>query len=251
MRADQLLVSRGLAPSRAAAQRLIARGAARWHAPAGWVVPRKAGEALPDDCEVRVDDDAELRYASRGGLKLEGALARSGVDPHGLVCLDLGQSTGGFSDCLLRAGAARVVGVDVGHGQLHESLRADPRVRAFEGLNVRALDAAALGEAFPHGGFDLVVADLSFISLAHALAPAFALARPGARLIALVKPQFELGPGAVDRRGVVRDDARYEGLRERIERAARERGWIPEDWFDSPLAGGDGNREFFLEARKR
>ncbi len=250
IRADQLLVLRGLAPSRSAAQRLIARGAASWRAPTGWVVPRKAGEALPHDCEIRVDDDAELRYASRGGLKLEGALARSGVDPHGLACLDLGQGTGGFTDCLLRAGAGRVVGVDVGRGQLHASLRTDPRVRAFEALNVRALDAAALGEAFPHGGFDLVVADLSFISLAHALAPACALARPGARLVALVKPQFELGPGAVDRRGIVRDRAHDASLRERIERAARDSGWVAEDWFDSPIAGGDGNREFFLEARK-
>jgi len=249
-RVDQLLVSRALAPSRSAAQRLLERGVVRWRAPDGWIAPRKAGEKLPDDCEIRIDDAAELRYASRGGLKLEGALARSGIDPSALACLDLGQSTGGFTDCLLRAGAARVVGVDVGHGQLHESLRADPRVRVFEGLNVRALDAAALGEAHPAGGFDLVVADLSFISLAHAFAPAFALAREGARMLALVKPQFELGPDAVDRRGIVRDAARYEGLRERIEGAARTSGWKPEAWFDSPVTGGDGNREFFLEARR-
>lgn len=248
-RTDRLLVARGLAPSRSAAQRLIERGAVRWHAQGGWIAPRKAGEELPDDCELRIDDDAELRYVSRGGLKLEGALARGRLDVHGLACLDLGQSTGGFTDAVLRAGAARVVGVDVGHGQLHASLRDDPRVRAFEGMNVRALDAAALGDAAPPRGFDLVVADLSFIPLAHALAPARALARAGAHLLALVKPQFELGPGAVDRRGVVRDAARYGGLRERIEASARQHGWIPEDWFDSPVTGGDGNREFFLKAR--
>jgi len=250
IRADQLLVARGLAPTRSAAQRLIDRGAVRWLGSHGWIAPRKAGERIPDGCEIQVSDDAELRYVSRGGLKLEGALATSGIDAGGLACLDLGQSTGGFTDCLLRADARCVVGVDVGHGQRHESVRADPRVRAFEGLNVRALDAAALADAFPPGGFDLVVADLSFISLAHALAPAFALARPGARMLALVKPQFELGPGAVDRRGVVRDGERYAEVRERIEQSARDSGWIPEDWLDSPIAGGDGNREFFLEARK-
>lgn len=247
-RTDRLLVARGLAPSRSAAQRLIERGAVRWHAPGGWTAPRKAGEELPDDCELRIDDDAELRYVSRGGLKLEGALALGGLDPRGLSCLDLGQSTGGFTDALLRAGAARVVGVDVGHGQLHASLRGDPRVRAFEGINVRALDAATLGDAAPPHGFDVVVADLSFIPLAHALGPAHELARAGARLLALVKPQFELGPGAVDRRGIVRDADRYGGLRERIETSARGHGWIPRNWFDSPVTGGDGNREFFLEA---
>jgi len=249
-RTDRLLVARGLAPSRSAAQRLIERGAVRWRAPAGWIAPCKAGEDLPDDCELRIDDDAELRYVSRGGLKLEGALARCGFDVHGLACLDLGQSTGGFTDCLLRAGALRVVGIDVGHGQLHASLRRDPRVRAFEGVNVRTLDASALGEAFPPQGFDLVVADLSFLSLAHALAPAHALTRHDGHLLALVKPQFELGPGAVDRRGIVRDAGRYGELRERLEASAREHGWNPEDWFDSPITGGDGNREFFLKARR-
>ncbi len=250
IRADRLLVARGLAPTRSAAQRLIDGGAVRWRGAHGWARTHKAGERLPESCEIEVCDDAELRFVSRGGLKLEHALARSGIDATGLACLDLGQSTGGFTDCLLRAGAAHVVGVDVGHAQLHESLRADPRVRPIEGLNVRALDAAALGGDCPHGGFDLVVADLSFISLAHALAPAFALARPGGRLLALVKPQFELGPGAVDRRGIVREVSRYAEVRERVERAARESGWTPEGWFDSPIAGGDGNREFFLEARK-
>lgn len=247
MRADRLLVARGLAPSRTLAQRLIEAGRVR----AGTLEVRKPSDPLPDDAPVTVASGDEDRYVSRGGVKLAAALRAFDVDPRALDCLDVGQSTGGFTDCLLQAGAARVVGVDVGHGQLHESLRADPRVHAFEGLNVRTLDAAALGDACPAGGFDLIVADLSFIPLAHAFAPALALARPGARLLALVKPQFELGPRAVDRRGIVRDSALYAGLRERIERQARESGWIPEDWFDSPVAGGDGNREFFLKARSR
>ena len=249
-RADQLLVRHGLAPSRSAAQRLIARGAVRWLGPQGWTAPRKVGEDLPDDCELQVCDDAELRFVSRGGLKLAGALEHTRLDVRALACLDLGQSTGGFTDCLLAAGAAHVTGIDVGHGQLHERLRADPRVHAFEGVNVRTLEAAALGAACPPGGFDLVVADLSFISLAHALRPAYALARAGARLLALVKPQFELGPGGVDRRGLVRDATRYETVRRDIEGAAALAGWQVLEWFDSPIRGGDGNREFFLYARK-
>ena len=256
MRIDQLLVRRGLAPSRSAAQRLIAVGAVRWRAPAGWTAPTKAGDDVPDDCELQLTDDAELRYVSRGGLKLEGALAASGVDPRGMVCLDLGQSTGGFTDCLLQAGAARVVGIDVGHGQLHPALRSDPRVLAIEGLNVRAIAGAgaaappAFAESVPDAGFDLVVADLSFISLTHALAPAASLLRSGGTLLALVKPQFELGPGAVDARGLVRDAKRLDGLRERIEEEARRAGLHPRDWFDSPIRGGDGNREFFIHASK-
>ena len=140
MRVDQLLVSRGLAPTRSAAQRLILGGAVRWRAAGdGWRRPRKPGEALAENCEIEITDDAELRYVSRGGLKLEHALAVGDIDVREKICLDLGQSTGGFTDCLLQAGAARVVGVDVGHGQLHPRLRDDPRVTAFEGLNVRAL----------------------------------------------------------------------------------------------------------------
>ena len=125
MRADQLLVQQGLAPTRSAAQRLIERGAVRWLGPQGWKVPKKAGEELPEGCELELTDDAELRWASRGGLKLEGVLRDSGLSVAGAVALDVGQSTGGFTDVLLSAGAAHVVGVDVGHGQLHESLRID------------------------------------------------------------------------------------------------------------------------------
>ena len=135
MRADQLLVQRGLAPTRSAAQRLIERGAVRWRAlypPHAWAVPRKAGEDLPDAIELEITDDAELRFVSRGGLKLDGALARVGIDVTGLVCLDVGQGTGGFTDALLQRGAARVVGLDVGHGQLAEKLRGNARVTALK-----------------------------------------------------------------------------------------------------------------------
>lgn len=250
MRVDQLLVARGLAASRARARELIEAGAVRARIGASEQVLRKASLELADDTPLTVEAGAGLRYASRGGLKLAGALARAGVDARGLTCLDLGQSTGGFTDCLLQAGALRVVGVDVGHGQLRAPLRGDPRVQAFEGVNVRALVPATLGAAFPTAGFDLVVVDLSFISLAHALAPAFALARPGARLLALVKPQFEVGPGGVDRHGIVRDPALYDVVRRKVCDAAAAAGWAVDDWFESPIRGGDGNREFFLYARK-
>ena len=160
MRADQLLVERGLAASRSQAQRLIAAGV-RWLGPTGWQAITKNGDDLPAQAEIELVDTAEARYVSRGGLKLEGALAASGIAPADRVCLDAGQSTGGFTDCLLRQGAARVVGVDVGHGQLHPSLRADPRVTCLERINVRSLVASDL----PVSSFDLIVGDLSFISL--------------------------------------------------------------------------------------
>lgn len=250
MRADQLLVARGLAASRARARELIEVGAVSARIGERDEILRKPSADLADDTPLAVAPEAVLRYVSRGGLKLAGALERARVDARGLTCLDLGQCTGGFTDCLLQAGAARVVGVDVGHGQLHARLRRDERVHAFERLNVRALDAAQLGTAFPPGGFDLVVADLSFISLTYALAPAFALARPGAHLLALVKPQFEVGPEGVDRHGIVRDPGRYQSVRRKLCDAAADAGWTVEGWFDSPIRGSDGNREFLLDARK-
>ena len=253
MRADQLLVARGLAASRTRARELIDAGAVRLRTATGVETLRKPSAQLAEGAELQVDDAAHPRHVSRGGLKLEGALAATGVDPSGMTCLDLGQSTGGFTDCLLQAGAARVVGIDVGHGQLHPRLRDDPRVSAFEGVNVRGLPEAAdatLRAALPAAGFDLAVADLSFISLGHALGPAAALLREGGSLLALVKPQFELGPGGVDARGIVRDESRHAEVRERIEAAARAAGLAPRGWCESPIRGGDGNREFFLYAVK-
>jgi 23S rRNA (cytidine1920-2'-O)/16S rRNA (cytidine1409-2'-O)-methyltransferase len=238
MRADQLLVQRGLAPSRSAAQRLIEHGAVRWLGPRGWAVPRKAGDELPAGCELELTDDAELRWASRAGLKLEGALARTGLDVRGRVCLDVGQSTGGFSDVLLARGAKRVVGVDVGHGQLHPRLRADARVHAIEGVNARSITAAAL----PEPAYDLVVADLSFISLTLVLPALAPLARGD--LLLLVKPQFEMQPGEA------LDKAAYARVEARIRDACAAAGLAVRDWFDSPITGGDGNREFFVHAQR-
>jgi 23S rRNA (cytidine1920-2'-O)/16S rRNA (cytidine1409-2'-O)-methyltransferase len=249
MRIDLLLVQRELAPNRSAAQRLIARGAVRWLGPAGWAAPTKAGEDLPEACEVVVTDDAELRWASRAGLKLEAAIARTGIDVQGRVCLDAGQSTGGFTDVLLARGAAQVVGFDVGHGQLLARLRADPRVVALEGLHVRQLAGSALAAHAPAGGFGLVVADLSFISLAGSIAHlAPWLAADGDALL-LVKPQFEVGPQHVGKGGVVRDPAQYPRVEAAVREACVAAGWSVLDYFPSAVTGGDGNREFFVRAR--
>lgn len=245
MRADQLLVQRGLAPSRSAAQRLIAQGAVRWLGPSGWAAPRKAGDELPDGCELRLTDDAELRWVSRGGLKLEGALAHTGIDVAGRTCLDVGQSTGGFTDVLLARGAAKVVGIDVGHGQLHERLRGDPRVTVLEGINARHLDAASL----PVSRFDLIVGDLSFISLTLVLPALVPLLEADGELLMLVKPQFELQPADIGKGGLVRDETAYARVQARIREACAACGLAVVDWFASPIAGGDGNREFFVRAR--
>ena len=246
MRADQLLVQRGLAPSRSAAQRLIAQGAVRWRGPAGWAAPRKAGDELPEGCELQVADDAELRWVSRGGLKLEGALAHCALDVSGKTCLDVGQSTGGFTEVLLARGAAKVVGIDVGPGQLHAKLRGDPRVTALEGVNARHLDAAAL----PLSSFELIVGDLSFISLTLVLPALAPLLAEGGELLMLAKPQFELQPADIGRGGIVRDAAAYTRVEQRIRAACAECALDVVDWFASPIRGGDGNNEFFVRARR-
>jgi 23S rRNA (cytidine1920-2'-O)/16S rRNA (cytidine1409-2'-O)-methyltransferase len=243
MRADQLLVERGMAPTRSAAQRLIATGAVRWRAPAGWRVPSKAGEDLPSSAELEITDDAELRFVSRGGLKLDGALARLGLEVAGMTCLDLGQSTGGFTDALLQRGATHVVGVDVGHGQLHPRLAADARVTALEGVNARHLEAAQV----PVARFDLIVGDLSFISLTLVL-PALVPLLGDGHLLLLVKPQFELQPIDIGSGGQVKTQAAYAHAEKRLRKACATNGLEVLDWFDSATPGGEGAREFFLHA---
>ena len=243
-RADLLTVQRGLAPTRSAAQRLIAQGAVRWLAPSGWAVPRKAGEELPGDCLIEVTDDAELRFVSRGGLKLDGALAKLRIDVAGTTCLDIGQSTGGFTDVLLSRGAKHVVGIDVGHGQLHPRLAADARVTALEGVNARHLDASQL----PFASFDLVVGDLSFISLALVL-PALVPLTGGALLL-LVKPQFELQPVDIGADGQVKSASAYGHVEAKLRKACARNGLEVLAWLDSATLGGKGAREFFLHARR-
>jgi 23S rRNA (cytidine1920-2'-O)/16S rRNA (cytidine1409-2'-O)-methyltransferase len=265
MRADQLLVERGLAASRSQAVRLIA-GGMRWR-DAGtsdaWRSVVKNKDEVPESAELELDDAAEARYVSRGGLKLEGALAVSGVDPTGKLCLDVGQSTGGFTDCLLQRGAAKVVGVDVGHGQLHAKLREDARVVAIEGVNARALSADDLAEEPEEGDdgepeegagessaprFDLIVGDLSFISLTLVLPAVVQFLADDGQLLMLVKPQFELQPGQVGKGGIVRDESMYAVVEKRLHDACAALELKVLRWFDSPIAGGDGNREFFIHA---
>jgi 23S rRNA (cytidine1920-2'-O)/16S rRNA (cytidine1409-2'-O)-methyltransferase len=249
MRADQLLVERGVAVSRSQALRLIAHGVS-WRSAGGAFKPvRKGGEELPENAEFRLEDDAEARYVSRGGLKLEAALRASGWSVQDWRCLDVGQSTGGFTDCLLRHGAREVVGVEVGHGQLAAALQNHPQVRTLEGLNAR--DLAPLDPRLMAGaGFDLAVGDLSFISLTLVLPAVVAQLKPGGALLMLVKPQFELQPGQLGKGGVVRDPSLYAQVQTRLLRAGEGLGLQALRWHDSPITGGDGNREFFIQAIK-
>jgi 23S rRNA (cytidine1920-2'-O)/16S rRNA (cytidine1409-2'-O)-methyltransferase len=241
-RLDLLLVDRGLAESRARAQALIM---------AGLVF---SGDRRLDKPGMLIDEDAALAvkgrdhpWVSRGGVKLAHALDRFGIDPAGLVCLDVGASTGGFTDVLLTRGAARVYAVDVGRGQLAWKLRVDPRVILLERVNVRDLTRALIPEPI-----DLVVCDVSFISLTLALPAALALAAPGARLVALVKPQFEAGRAQVGKGGIVRDpDARREVCERISASVAAQLGWQVSGLIDSPIAGAEGNLEYLLAAVRR
>jgi len=234
-RLDVLLVERGLAESRAQAQALVIAG----------LVPgfEKPGTQVADDADLIVERPPP--YVSRAGHKLANALDAFGIDVTGLDCCDVGASTGGFTDVLLQRGAARVVGVDVGHGQLDRRLAADSRVAAREGINARHLDARDL----PVGRFDLIVADLSFISLALVL-PALAPLAAG-DLLLLVKPQFELQPKDIGKGGIVKDAAAYVEVERKLREACEASGLAVVDWFESAITGGDGNREFFLRARSR
>ena len=242
-RLDELLVARGLAPTRAQAKALIMTGRVR----RGTDRLDKPGKEFPADLDVTVEQPP--RFVSRGGEKLAGALTHFALDLHGAHVLDVGASTGGFTDCALQAGAADVVCVDVGRAQLHPKLVGDPRVTNFEKINARHLTARDL----PRSEFDAVVMDLSFISLRSVLPAVWPLLRVGGCLVALVKPQFEAGKAAVDKgRGVIRDaavqDAVLVGIRDFA--LAGLPGARLLGTMDSPITGTDGNREFLLGLRR-
>jgi 23S rRNA (cytidine1920-2'-O)/16S rRNA (cytidine1409-2'-O)-methyltransferase len=239
-RADLLLVERGLFESRARAQAAILAGMVR----ADGAVVRKASETLENGAEIVAT--APHPYVSRGGVKLAHALDVFGIGVEGSLALDVGASTGGFTDVLLRRGARRVYAVDTGRGQLHGSIGKDARVIAFEASDIRTLDPAAIPEPV-----DIVVVDVSFISLALVLAPALAFAGEGAQLVALVKPQFEVGRGLVGRGGIVRDEAARAAAAERCVEHVQALGWHVGGLVDSPIEGGDGNREALLWARRK
>ena len=228
-RLDLLLVERGLAESRAQAQALVLAGLVLGH--------EKPGEQVDEAAELELK--SRPPFVSRGGEKLAHALDAFAIDPAGLDCLDVGASTGGFADVLLQRGAARVIAVDVGYGQLHERLRADPRVTVLERTNARALIELPFAP-------QLVVCDVSFISVRVALPPALALAAPGWQAVVLVKPQFEAGRGDVGKGGVVRDDAVRARVVREVAEAALDWGASTIAVVDSGLPGPKGNRELFL-----
>lgn len=240
LRLDQAMVERGLAPSRSRAADAVSRGAVFIDG----AKAQKAAQKIAPEAEIAVDDPAE-GYVSRAALKLIAALDIFNFLPKGLRIIDIGASTGGFTQVLLERGAAHVHAIDVGHGQLHEAIRKDPRVTSLEGLNARALTSEHID-----GPVGAIVSDVSFISLKLALPPALALAAPGAWLAALVKPQFEVGRKAIGRGGLVRDP--QEGRRAADTIAAWIAGlpgWEVKGLIESPLAGGDGNREYLVGAR--
>jgi 23S rRNA (cytidine1920-2'-O)/16S rRNA (cytidine1409-2'-O)-methyltransferase len=242
VRADQLLVTRGLAPSRARAQALILAGKVY----VGEARVDKAGALLPEDAEIAVRGE-DHPYVSRGGVKLAGALDAFGVDPTGKACLDLGASTGGFTDCLLQRGAARVAAVDVGYGQLAHKLRVDPRVVNLERTNARSLEPSQIG-----GVADLVVVDASFIGIGLLLPAIVRCLAPGGQLVALVKPQFEVGREEAARaRGVIRDAALRSAAIEGVVAEVRAAGLEVLGTCDSVLPGPKGNVEAFVHATQR
>ena len=268
-RIDQVLVTQNLAESRAHAQRLVSDGRVSIHNGRDWQVIKKASYELDDTTPLQVADSDTDKFVSRAGMKLAGALAHTQLSVAGLNVLDLGTSTGGFSDCLLQNGAARVIGVDVGHGQLHTRLQDEPRLTVFENLNARYLDAETLAERFAdlndenknvaritHGFaqfFDLAVADLSFISLTKVL-PIFtnsddSLLKPNGHILMLVKPQFELNADALSKAGIVKDPARYGEVQANILQACVMQDLTVLDYFASPITGTDGNHEFFVFAQ--
>jgi 23S rRNA (cytidine1920-2'-O)/16S rRNA (cytidine1409-2'-O)-methyltransferase len=237
-RADLVLVERGLFESRAKAQAAIAAG--RVTADSNLV--RKPSEPIAVGALLQASP--EHPFVSRGGLKLEAGLSHFGFDPAGHVCLDVGASTGGFTEVLLLRGASRVYAIDVGRGQLHSRLRGDPRVVSLEETDIRSLDPARLPER-P----DFLVMDVSFIPLGVALRPAIALLCAPATLIALIKPQFEAGRADL-KKGIVRDPAVHRRVCEQVAGLVQGAGWHVEGLIASPIEGGDGNREFLLGATR-
>jgi 23S rRNA (cytidine1920-2'-O)/16S rRNA (cytidine1409-2'-O)-methyltransferase len=236
LRLDRLMADRGLAESREKAQALIMAGEVR----VAGVRAAKPGQQVAEDAQVEVL--ARPPWASRGGFKLAGALENFAIDVAGCVCLDIGASTGGFTDVLLKAGAARVHAVDVGAGQLAWSLRTDARVVVHDGINARHLAAQDIGEPV-----DFLCCDVSFISVTLILPAAVPLLRPGGQMVILIKPQFEVGKGQVGKGGIVRDPALHRAACDRVEAAVRELGFATAI-MESPIFGAEGNKEFLLHA---
>jgi len=237
-RLDKLLVDRGLTPSRERAQALILAGKVLVNEQK----VEKAGAAIESGSTLRLLG-GDLRYVSRGGLKLEKALEHWQIDLQGKVCLDIGASTGGFSDCMLQHGAAKVIAVDTGYGQMDFALRNDPRIRLLEKTNARYLQAADVGDPI-----DFIAMDVSFISATLVLPAVIRAASGCPRIVVLVKPQFEAGREAVGKGGIVRDESAQRAAVARVEGALLDLGCTRTESIESPILGGEGNREFLLYA---
>ena len=240
LRLDKLLLDRGLVPSRERAQALILAGTVLVD---GQKI-EKAGTAVDPDAQIRLLGE-DLKYVSRGGLKLEKALEHWHIDVKGKSCLDVGASTGGFTDCLLQHGASRVIAVDTGHGQIDFRLRQDSRVRLLEKTNARYLNHEQVGEVV-----DFIAMDVSFISatliLPAVISAAFPVERQGRQLVVLVKPQFEAGREHVGKGGIVRDEAAQAAAVDKVRQTLLAEGCVSTDVIESPILGAEGNREFLL-----
>jgi 23S rRNA (cytidine1920-2'-O)/16S rRNA (cytidine1409-2'-O)-methyltransferase len=239
-RLDELLVQRGLYSSRSRARDAIVRGTVT----VDGVVAGKPAQNTKSESRIEIFDEARA-YVSRSSLKLKSGISFFNISVKGLNCLDIGASTGGFTQVLLEQGAAHVTAIDVGHGQFDESLQNDPRVTSIEGLNARDLTADHLKHKI-----EAIVCDVSFISLKLALPPALAIAEPGARLIALIKPQFEAGRDAIGRGGIVSDPHEHERVCREISEFLTTENWRVIGITPSSIEGGDGNREFLIAAVK-
>lgn len=250
-RLDVALVERGLAPTRSKAQQLISAGEVEILHGDDWLIAESASRSIKPDEILRVSSASQtLKYVSRGGLKLEAALDHLKLDVRGLRCLDVGLSTGGFTDVLLQREAESVIGIDVGRAQLHPRLKNDPRLQSFEGINVRDLSEQqdVLKEL---KGVKLVVVDVSFISL-ELVIPALAAVWPvGARFLALVKPQFEVGFKNLNGKGIVNDASLYDDVKRRMLLTLEKYGFSTDAYFASAVKGQDGNQEFFVSAHHR
>lgn len=238
-----MLFERGLAESRSKAQAMVMAGVVLVDEKRA----EKASDTFPVEAKIRIKGDSpESKYVSRGGLKLEAALREFRIDPSGFVCLDIGASTGGFTDCLLQHGAVRVVAVDAGTNQLVWKLREDPRVEVHEKTNARALEPGDLSAQF-----DLIVMDVSFISVTKIIPVLPPLLKGDGRVIILIKPQFEVGKGEVGKGGIVRDPEKHERVVKEVNTSAEEHGLTPLGIIDSPITGAEGNKEFLGLYEKR
>lgn len=250
-RLDLLLVEQGLAETRTQAQKMLDGGRVQLFKAGEWQVVNKPGLKLPADSQLQVESAEEDRYVSRGAFKLLAALQAAQLNVSGLTALDIGQSTGGFTDVLLQAGAKQVVGLDVGQNQLHPRLQDDPRVVALEKINARNLLPDLFSEQDLPLVYDLIVMDVSFISQTLILPQLPVLLAPSGWLMTLVKPQFEVGKEKIGKGGIVRDPALYAEVEQRIRDQVSKLGLNVTHWLPSPITGGDGNREFLMVAQNR